>query len=156
MIDPRESRFIASITALVLGGAMLLGPSSGLILLAIQTLVFAFGAVLGLHFHPYAAIYRALVESRMKPSPRRESERPLRFGQALGMLISVIALLAGTIGLSSVFYVLTAVILVAALSHAVLNRCLGCIAYGMLLGGTVVTADLTDTTSPAPREAPIG
>jgi hypothetical protein len=135
---------------------MALGPSGGLILLSIQTLVFAFGAILGFHFHPYAALYRALLASRLKPSPRRVAERPLRFGQALGMLVAVVALLAGTVGLATVFYALTAIVLLSAASHAVFNFCIGCSMYRALLGGTVVTADLTDNSSTAPRDVPIG
>ena len=163
-LDPRESRFIAAVTALVLVGAIALGVSSGLLLLAIQTLVFAFGAVLGMHVHPYAALYRATLGRRLKPTTVRVAERPRRFGQALGMLLAVVALLLGTVGLSTPYYVLTGILLAAALAQAVVNFCVGCTIFRWLTGGMAITADLTDASaanpatkpSTAPRDITIG
>ena len=49
-IDPRGPRFGAAITTLVFAAALLLGPTNGLVLVALQALVFACGAILGLRF----------------------------------------------------------------------------------------------------------
>lgn len=160
-LDPRESRFIASVTAVVLAGALVLGSPGGLFLLAIQMMVFAFGAVLGMHVHPYALIYRATLSTRLKPTSTQVAERPLRFGQGMAVLFAVVALLAGTVGLSTVYYVITGILLVTALAQALFKYCVGCELYNRIAGGIAATADLTEprtTTTPEsdPRDVTIG
>ena len=128
-IDPRGQRFAAAITSVVLGLAIVLGTPIGLVLLAVQTFVFAFGAVLGLHLQPYAVIYRRYVAPRLSPPTALTSDRPSRFAQGLGMLISVIALLAGTVGADAVFYLFAGAALAAAFLNAAFTYCLGCDLY---------------------------
>lgn len=142
-IDPRGQRFAAAVTSVVLALAIVLGPPIGLVLLAIQTFVFAFGAVLGLHLHPYTVIYRRYVAPRLSRPTMLESDRPSRFAQGLGMLISVIALLAGTVGADAVFYVFAGAALAAAFLNAVFNYCLGCDLY-LRFGHISRHADLTE------------
>lgn len=52
LIDPRGPRFGAAITSAVLATVIVLGPEWGLPLLALQTLAFAAGSLLGLAWQP--------------------------------------------------------------------------------------------------------
>ena len=160
-LDPRESRFIASVTAVVLAGALALGSPGGLYLLAIQMMAFAFGAVLGMHVHPYALLYRVALSTRLKPTSMQVAERPLRFGQGIAVLFAVVALLAGTIGVGTVYYVITGILLVTALAQALFNYCVSCKLYNRIVGGIATTADLTEpktasTPEPDHRDVTIG
>ncbi|MDQ1249213.1 MAG: hypothetical protein QG597_3587 [Actinomycetota bacterium] len=142
-VDPRGLRFTAAISSVVLALAIVLGPPFGLVLLAAQTLVFAFGAVLGLQFQPYAVLFRTLVAPRLSAPAALEPEQPARFAQAMGMLISVIALLAGIVGASVVFYVFAGAALAAAFLNAAFNYCLGCDLF-LRFGHISRHADLTE------------
>ncbi len=58
-IDPRGPRFGAAITTVVLAIILLTIPSTvAVVLLAIQTAVFALGAFVGLQAQPYGILYR--------------------------------------------------------------------------------------------------
>jgi Domain of unknown function (DUF4395) len=131
-IDPRGPRFGAAITSVVLAAALILGGTPGLILLALQTAVFALGAGLGLSAQPYGWIYRTFVRPRLAPPTELEDELPPRFAQAVGLVFAVVGLAGGLAGLPVVFLVATGFALVAALLNAVFAFCLGCELY--LLG----------------------
>lgn len=128
-IDPRGPRFGAIITSVVLALVLLLGPTRGLPLLALQALVFAAGAVLGLQYQPYGIIYRRWVQSRLGPPAATEDSRPPRFAQAVGLAFAVVGLLAGIFGLSVVFYVAVGMAFLAAFLNAAFDFCLGCEMY---------------------------
>lgn len=130
-IDPRGPRFGAGITTAVLAALLLLGPTSGLsaALLAIQTLAFAAGAVLGPHAQPYGLIYRRFVRPRLGPPAELEDPAPPRFAQAVGLAFALVALVGLLAGLSIVFYFAIALALAAAFLNTAFDFCLGCEMY---------------------------
>lgn len=127
-IDPRGPRFGAVITTVVLGLVLLMGPG-GWPLLALQTLAFAAGAVLGLQYQPYGLAYRAWVQPRLGPPSSTEDSRPPRFAQAVGLTFAVVGLLGALLGLDVVFYAAVGMAFFAAFLNAAFDFCLGCEMY---------------------------
>lgn len=131
-VDQRAMRFAALISAVLLGLALAFGPVYGLPLLAIQTFVFALGAVMGLEASPYLAIYRRYVAPRRESTPEPGPKRPQRFTQVLGMLLGITAMLVGVLSMTVTYYVLVGILFAAAALHAATGRCLGCDLYHRL------------------------
>jgi Domain of unknown function (DUF4395) len=125
-IDPRGPRFGAFITVVVLA-VVLITRSAWL--LALQTLVFAIGAVAGLRYAPYGLLYRWLIRPRLGPPAHTEAEAPPRFAQGMGMVIAAIGVVAFTTVSTTVGIVFTALALAAAFLNAVFDYCLGCQVY---------------------------
>jgi hypothetical protein len=125
-IDPRGPRFGAAITSVVL--AVVLLTASGW-LLAAQAAVFAIGAVGGLRYAPYGAVYRRLVRPRLGPPARTEPEQPPRFAQGVGMVFAVLGVIGYLSGATVLGIVFTALALAAAFANAVFDYCLGCQMY---------------------------
>jgi hypothetical protein len=135
-IDPRGPRFGAVITSVVLIVVLLTGSG---VLLAVQALVFAIGAIAGLKYAPYGLLYRTFIRPRLGPPASTEPEAPPRFAQGVGMafaIVGAIGYLAGVTGLGIVF---TALALAAAFANAAFDYCLGCQMYLLIKryqGGT--------------------
>lgn len=130
-VDPRGPRFAAGVTTVVLAVILLLGPDSfwSAVLLAFQLLVFAAGAILGLPYQPYGAIYRKFV-ARLLPKPKElEDPRPPRFAQALGAVFLAIGAAGWVLDFAPVFYVAVGMATAAAFLNAAFNFCLGCEMY---------------------------
>src|SRR5664279_2904240 len=86
-IDPRGPRFGAAITSVVLAVTLLLGPGTpALVLLVLQTAVFALGSLVGLSAQPYGVVYRRLVRPRLSKPTELEDPRPPRFAQTVGLV----------------------------------------------------------------------
>ncbi len=128
-IDPRGPRFVAAITSLVLAVALILGPGWGLIPLAVQTLAFSIGALLGPQYQPYGWVFRRFVRPRLGPPAELEDPAPPRFAQRVGLGFALLALIGAFSGASVLFYVATGFALAAALLNAVFDFCLGCELY---------------------------
>ena len=85
LIDPRGPRFGAAITTLVLAITLLTIPSNiALVLLGIQTAVFALGAFAGLQAQPYGILYRKLVAPKLEKPLALEAIEPPQFAQLVG------------------------------------------------------------------------
>jgi hypothetical protein len=125
-IDPRGPRFGAFITVVVLA-VVLITRSAWL--LALQTLVFAIGALAGLRYAPYGLLYRWLIRPRLGPPSHTEAEAPPRFAQGMGMVIAAIGVVAFTAVSTTAGIVFTALALAAAFLNAVFDYCLGCQVY---------------------------
>ena len=125
-IDPRGARVSAAISAVVL--AVVLVTGSGW-LLAAQTLVFAIGALAGLRYAPYGAVYRYLIRPRLGPPARMEAAAPPRFAQGVGMVIAGIGVIGYAAGVTALGIVCAALALVAAFLNAAFDYCLGCQIY---------------------------
>lgn len=125
-IDPRAYRFAASVTAVMLVAALVLGSSWGLAPLAVQTLVFAIGAFMGLRTQPYVALFRRVVRPRIAPASEMVDARPAQFDQALGLILTATALLGGLLALPVLFYVPVVIALADAVATVVVRQCLGC------------------------------
>lgn len=137
-IDPRGARFSAAITATVLAASLILGPGStaALALLAVQTLAFTIGTLLGPGFQPWALIFAKLVRPRLSGPPQWEDARPPRFAQVVGLGFAILGLVGLASGIAPLFFVAVGFALLAALLNAVFNFCLGCELYlvGVRLG----------------------
>lgn len=128
-IDPRGPRFGAIITSVLLALTLVLGPTWGLIPLAIQTLAFIGGAVFGLSRQPWGWIYKTWVRPRLAPPTELEDEAPPRFAQVVGLVFAVLALIGGLTGVALLFWIAAAFALIAAFLNAAFDFCLGCEAY---------------------------
>ena len=125
-IDVRVPRFAAAVTAVVLAVALVLGSG---ILVAVQALVFAIGALAGLRYAPYGAFFRAVVAPRLGPVREREPEAPPRFAQLVGLIFAVVGAVGYLLGAPVLGAVATGFALVAALLNAATGFCLGCELY---------------------------
>ncbi|GAA1393752.1 DUF4395 domain-containing protein [Pseudonocardia kongjuensis] len=136
-LDPRGVRFSAALTTVVL--ALVLVSGSGLLAIA-QAVVFAVGAVAGMRFAPYGALYRVLLAPRLGPPTEWEDAAPVRFSQTVGLVFTVVAAAGYLTGLTALGVVAAAAALVAAFLNAAFGYCLGCEMYGLLArlrgGGT--------------------
>jgi hypothetical protein len=126
--------------------------TGGVVLLALQALLFATGALLGVQRTPAAYLFRTLLRPRLAPPAHLEDPRPPRFAQLVG-LVFALAGLAGYLGGVTVIGALaTGLALVAALLNAVFGFCLGCELY--LLGRRITsTSTTTDKTATDKKEA---
>jgi hypothetical protein len=126
-IDPRGPRFGAAITTAVLAIILLTIPSSiALVLLGIQTVVFALGAFVGLHAQPYGILYRKLVAPKLGKPTALEAVEPPQFAQFVGFLFAATGLIALLLGADLVATIAVAFALGAAFLNAAFNFCLGC------------------------------
>lgn len=132
-IDSRSVRVSAAVAAVLLVAGLALGPVDGLALVAVVTFLLAIGAILGWRVYPPAALFRRFVRPRVGPATDFMSHRAVRFEQALGMLLTLFALLAGVMGAAVLFYVFVGAVAVAAIVEAVFGYCLGCEAFARLL-----------------------
>jgi disulfide bond formation protein DsbB len=129
-VDPRGQRFAAGVTAGVLVLVLLLAPSPiGIGLLAVQTVLFAVGAGLGVQHTPHAWVFKALVRPRLGAPTELEDAAPPRFAQAVGFTFALVGLVAFLAGATLVGLIATGFALVAALLNAVFGFCLGCEMY---------------------------
>lgn len=130
MIDPRGTRFSAAITSLVLALVILTtpGPAAG-VLISLQTLVFAFGAILGPGSQPYGWLFKTLIRPRLGAPSHTEDALPPQFAQAVGLFFALAAsvsmLFAWTLGV----WILAGFALFAAALNAIFGFCLGCEVY---------------------------
>lgn len=126
-IDPRGPRFAAAVTSLVLVVVLLTAPGpAGVVLLALQVLLFALGAGAGVQHGPWAIVFRRLVRPRLAPPAETEDAAPLRFAQAVGLVFTVVGLVGYLAGVPLLGAVAVGLALVAALLNAVTGLCLGC------------------------------
>ena len=129
-IDPRGPRFGAAITTAVLAIILLTIPSSiALVLLGIQTVVFALGAFVGLHAQPYGILYRKLVAPKLGKPTALEAVEPPQFAQFVCFLFAATGLIALLLGAEVVATIAVSFALGAAFLNAAFNFCLGCEMY---------------------------
>jgi Domain of unknown function (DUF4395) len=126
LVDVRGPRFAAWVTSAVLAVVLLTGNVA---LLAVQALVFATGAVLGMRRQPYGVLFRVLVAPRLGPVQEREPEPPLRFAQSVGLAFAVVGVAGYSLGAPLAGAVATGLALAAALLNAAVGFCLGCELY---------------------------
>ena len=103
-IDVRAPRFAAWVTTVVLVVVLLTG--SGL-LLAVQAVVFAVGALVGMRYAPSGFVFRSLVAPRLGPVREREPEEPVRFAQFVGLLVALVGATGDLLGAPTVGAVAT-------------------------------------------------
>jgi hypothetical protein len=129
-IDVRGPRFGAAVTTVVLAVVLLVGPSTaGVVLLALQALAFALGAV---GRSPYGWVFGRVVRPRLSPPTETEDPRPPRFAQTVGLVFALVGLVGALAGSAVVFPVAVAFALAAAFLNAAFGFCLGCETYLLL------------------------
>ena len=126
MIDPRGPRFGAILTMVIFAIVLATG---NVWVMAVQAAFFAIGAFFGLTKTPYGLIYRWLVRPRLGPPADLEPAAPPRFAQAVGLVISIVAVIGFAAGLTALGVVAAALGLIAAVLNGVFGLCLGCELY---------------------------
>jgi disulfide bond formation protein DsbB len=140
-VDPRGQRMAAAVTTIVLAIVLITGS---VWLLAVQTAVFAVGAVLGLKYAPYGVLYARLVRPRLGPPAELEDAAPPRFAQGVGLVFALVGLAGYATGTTWLGMAATALALVAAFLNAVFGLCLGCEMYPLIV--RVLHRDASRTT----------
>ena len=139
-VDVRGPRFAAWITLAVLVTALIVSPISPLaaaIVLGLQAVVFAIGAIGGPRRHPYGRVFAKLVAPRLGPVKEREPVPPLKFAQLVGLIFAVsgaagFAAAGGSTAGLWVGIIATAFAIVAAFLNAAFGICLGCQLYPLV------------------------
>jgi small-conductance mechanosensitive channel len=135
-IDPRGPRVAATLTTVMLALVLLTPTTLATVLLAVQTVVFAVGALRGVQHTPYAVVFRAVLRPRLEAPAELEDPRPPRFAQLVGLVFAAVGLAGFLLGATAVGLVATALALVAALLNAAFGLCLGCELYLILRRAT--------------------
>lgn len=134
-VDVRGPRFAAWITTAVLVITLLVSavsPRAAAIILGVQSVVFAIGAVAGPRSHPYGLVFAQLVAPRLSPVREREPVPPLKFAQLVGLIFAAPAAIGFATGAFLFGVALTAAALVAAFLNAAFGICLGCQLYPLV------------------------
>ena len=134
-VDVRGPRFAAWITTVVLLAVLVLSaisPAGATILLAVQAVVFAIGALRGPRQHPYGLIFANFVAPRLSPVTEREPVPPLQFAQLVGLIFAVVGVAGFVFGAPLLGVVATAFALFAAFLNAAFGICLGCQLYPLV------------------------
>jgi len=135
-IDPRGPRFAATLTSVALAVVLVAPTPVAVVVLALQTVVFAVGAFRVIQHTPYAWLFRTVVRPRLKAPRELEDPRPPRFAQAVGLGFALVALVGFATGLTALALVATGFALAAALLNAAFGFCLGCEIYLLLQRAT--------------------
>ena len=134
-VDVRGPRFVAWVTTVVLVATLLASMWStavAAVILGVQAVVFAIGAVLGPRRHPYGLLFARLIAPRLGPVTEREPVPPLKFAQLVGFLFAVVGFLGFAGGLSLLGLIATGFAIVAAFLNAAFGICLGCQLYPLV------------------------
>jgi hypothetical protein len=134
-VDVRGPRFAAWLTTAVLVIPLVVSSfnlGAAAVILGIQAVVFAIGAIGGPRKHPYGLIFAKLVAPRLAPVSEREPAPPLKFAQLVGFVFAVVGTVGFATGLAVLGLVATGFALVAAFLNAAFAICLGCQLYPLV------------------------
>lgn len=134
-VDVRGPRFTAWVTTAVIVATLIVSAYSSLaaaVLLGLQAIVFAIGALGGPRSHPYGRVFAAFVAPRLGPVTEREPVPPLKFAQLVGFAFAAVGTIAFAAGLVTLGLVVTAFALIAAFLNAAFGICLGCQLYPLV------------------------
>ncbi|MBF6332599.1 DUF4395 domain-containing protein [Nocardia transvalensis] len=148
-VDVRGPRFAAWITTgvlvLVLVAAIFSTPVAA-VLIGLQTIVFALGALNGPRRSPYGWLYATFVAPRIGPAPETEPVAPVRFAQLVGFVFAAISFVGFAFGATVVGTIFAAFALFAAFLNAAFGICLGCKLYP--LAQRLIPKSAAPTNSP--------
>lgn len=136
LVDVRGPRFAAWVTTAVLVITLLvsaLSAPAAAVILGLQAVIFAIGAVGGPRRHPYGRVFATVVAPRLGPVTEREPVPPLKFAQLVGLIFAVVGAAAFAGGAFLVGVIATAAALVAAFLNAAFGICLGCQLYPLVV-----------------------
>ncbi|MBB5913136.1 putative membrane protein [Nocardia transvalensis] len=131
-VDVRGPRFAAWVTTGVLVLVLIASAFSAAlaaVLIALQAVVFAVGALNGPRRSPYGLLYARFVAPRVGPVTETEPVAPLRFAQLVGGVFAVLSLIGFAAGSTVVGAVFAGFALFAAFLNAAFGFCLGCQIY---------------------------
>jgi hypothetical protein len=134
-VDVRGPRFAAWVTTGVIVATLVasaFNSYAAAVILGLQAVVFAIGAVAGPRKHPYGRLFSTFVAPRLAPVTDREPVPPLKFAQLVGFLFAVVGTVGFATGLPVVGLVATAFALIAAFLNAAFGICLGCQLYPLV------------------------
>ncbi|MGR6975871.1 DUF4395 domain-containing protein [Mycobacteroides abscessus] len=134
-VDVRGPRFSAWVTTTVLIitlAVSAVSPTAAAVILGLQAVVFAIGALLGPHRAPYGTIFRTLIQPRLSPVTEREPVLPLQFAQLLGFTFAAVGTVGFATGVTLLGVIATALALGAAFLNAAFGICLGCQIYPLI------------------------
>ena len=137
-------RFAATITTVVLAAVLL---TESALLLAVQAVVFAIGAVLGVRRSPYAVVFAKVDPPAARPAdarPRTPARRSSRRASASSSPSSVSS--ASRPAPTALGLVAVGLALAAAFLNAVFGLCLGCEVY-LLITRIFSGRDRSETTT---------
>ncbi len=136
LVDVRGPGFAAWVTTAVLVATLIvsaLSPLAAAIILGLQAVIFAIGAVGGPRRHPYGRVFATVVAPRLGPVTEREPVPPLKFAQLVGLIFAVVGTAGFAGGAFLVGVIATAAALVAAFLNAAFGICLGCQLYPLVV-----------------------
>ncbi|MBN9612805.1 MAG: DUF4395 domain-containing protein [Actinobacteria bacterium] len=155
-VDPRQPRFGAAITAvLLLIGVYLsltgistrsdLGASSplqrvadpGFLVLLLVAALFAW-SLISARRHPFAGLFRTAVRPRLAPPSDWEDARPPRFAQGVGLFVTGVGLILHLVAVPWALPIAGAAAFLAAFLNAAFGFCLGCELYLLLVRAGVI------------------
>jgi hypothetical protein len=128
-IDPRGPRFGAIITFILLGID---------IVLAILTVIFAWGAFAGIQRHPYGLIFKTFIRPRLGAPEELEDPKPPTFAQLIGFLVTAVGVVLALVGVPYGLVGAAAFAFIAAFLNGVFGYCLGCQIYVLLARAGIV------------------
>jgi hypothetical protein len=134
-VDVRGPRFAAWVTTAVLVVTLVISSVSltaAAVILGVQAIVFAIGALGGPRKHPYGLIFAKLVAPRLAPVTEREPVPPLKFAQLVGFVFALVGVVGFATGVSALGLAATGFALVAAFLNAAFAICLGCQLYPLV------------------------
>lgn len=134
-VDVRGPRFAAWVTTAVLIAVLVasgVSSTAAAVMVAVQGVVFALGALLGPRRHPYGRLFATFVAPRLGPATEREPAQPLRFAQAVGVVFALVGTVGFAGGAPLIGVIATALALVAAFLNAAFGICLGCQVYPLV------------------------
>lgn len=134
-VDVRGPRFSAWVTTTVLIitlAVSAVSPTAAAVILGLQAVVFAIGALLGPHRAPYGTIFRTLIQPRLSPVTEREPVPPLQFAQLLGFTFAAVGTVGFATGVTLLGVIATALALGADFLNAAFGICLGCQIYPLI------------------------
>jgi hypothetical protein len=100
--------------------------------LAVQVVIFALGAGLGVQRSPYGYLFKLLIRPRLSPPVEREDPAPPRFAQTVGLIVTAIGLVLAIAGVPAAVEVSAGIAFIAAFLNAASGFCLGCEMYLIL------------------------
>lgn len=131
-VDVRGPRFTAWVTTAMLVATLIASAFSfraAAVLLGVQAVVFAIGAIGGPRTHPYGKLFATVVAPRLGPVTDREPVAPLKFAQLIGLLFAFVGTVGFAAELPALGLIAAALALIAALLNAAFGICLGCQLY---------------------------
>ena len=135
LVDVRGPRFAAWVTTAVLVITLLVSafsPPAAAVILGLQAVIFAIGAVGGPRRHPYGRVFATLAAPRLGPVKEREPVPPLKFAQLVGLIFAVVGTVGFAVAALLVGVIASAAALVAAFLNAAFGICLGCQLYPLV------------------------